>query len=126
MVARIVTLFILLCLLPVITSSSSSPVSVCIVGSGIGGSSVAHFLREYSSPSASASISVRVFERRGVVGGRMARVAVGGESFEAGGAILHPKNYHALNYTRLIGLKIRWPNATSAGDGRDDDGDFGI
>ncbi|KAI6699920.1 hypothetical protein NL676_014244 [Syzygium grande] len=125
MVARIATLFILLCLLPVITSSSS-PVSVCIVGSGIGGSSVAHFLREYSSPSASASISVRVFERRGVVGGRMASVAVGGESFEAGGAILHPKNYHALNYTRLIGLKIRWPNATSAGDGREDDGDFGI
>lgn len=128
MVARIATLFVLLFWLPIITTSSSSAagssLSVCIVGSGIGGSSVAHFLREYASPS--ASISIRVFERHGVVGGRMARVNVGGDSFEAGGSILHPKNYYALNYTRLIGLKIRWPNASSASDGRDDDGDFGI
>ncbi|XP_030440521.1 farnesylcysteine lyase-like [Syzygium oleosum] len=125
MAARIATLFILLLSLPTITPSSSpSSLWVCIVGSGIGGSSVAHFLREYSSPS--ASISIRVFERHGVVGGRMARVNVGGDSFEAGGSILHPKNYHALNYTKLIGLKMRWPNATSASDGRDDDGDFGI
>ncbi|KAK3411363.1 hypothetical protein EUGRSUZ_I00123 [Eucalyptus grandis] len=128
MVARIATLFVLLFWLPIITTSSSSAagssLSVCIVGSGIGGSSVAHFLREYASPS--ASISIRVFERHGVVGGRMARVNVGGDSFEAGGSILHPKNYYALNFTRLIGLKIRWPNASSASDGRDDDGDFGI
>ncbi|XP_048127992.1 farnesylcysteine lyase [Rhodamnia argentea] len=126
MVARTAALFILLVSLPIITSSSSSSssLSVCIVGSGIGGSSVAHFLREYSAPS--ASISIRVFERHGVVGGRMARVNVGGDSFEAGGSILHPKNYHALNYTKLIGLKIRWPNATRDSDGRDDDSDFGI
>lgn len=56
----------------------------------------------------------------------MARVEIGGETFEAGGSILHPKNYHVLNYTELIGLKIKWPNSSKAGDGDDDDGSFGI
>ncbi|KAH6769417.1 farnesylcysteine lyase [Perilla frutescens var. frutescens] len=81
--------------------------SVCIIGSGIGGASVAHFLRRYSPPNTLAQIAI--FERHGVVGGRMATVTIGGETFEAGASILHPKNYHAVNYTSYLGLKRKEP-----------------
>ncbi|GMG99825.1 hypothetical protein Nepgr_001665 [Nepenthes gracilis] len=84
--------------------SSPPPATVCIVGSGIAGSSLAHFLRRYSAhPSRIGTI--RIFERNGVVGGRMATVTVANEIFEAGASILHPKNYHALNFTNLLNLK---------------------
>ncbi|KAK4786139.1 hypothetical protein SAY86_002828 [Trapa natans] len=110
--------------LPIPSSPQSDVISVCIVGAGIGGSSAAHFIRKYSPPA--TEIQISVFERNPLVGGRMARVEIGGETFEAGGSILHPKNYHVLNYTELIGLKIKWPNSSKAGDGDDDEGSFGI
>lgn len=81
--------------------------TVCIIGSGIGGASVAHFLRRYSPPDAIGQIAI--FERHGVVGGRMATVTIAGETFEAGGSILHPKNYYARNYTGLLGLQAKVP-----------------
>ncbi|KAL6219890.1 hypothetical protein ACLB2K_007649 [Fragaria x ananassa] len=94
--------------------------TVCIVGAGIGGASVAHFLREYSSP-ATPNLTIRMFERNVVVGGRMATVNVSGEFFEAGASILHPKNYHAVNYTKLLNLIVNAPSSS------DDDSDgFGI
>ena len=90
---------------------SSNP-TVCIIGSGIGGSSVAHFLRLYSS-SNSNPFSIQIFERNGVVGGRMAIVNVSGEIFEAGASILHPKNFYAVNYTKFLGLKNKDPPSSS-------------
>ncbi|CAA0819518.1 Farnesylcysteine lyase [Striga hermonthica] len=81
--------------------------SVCIIGSGIGGASVAHFLRRYSDPQTIGPITI--FERNGVVGGRMATVTISGETFEAGGSILHPKNYHVSNYTKYLNLKVKAP-----------------
>lgn len=39
----------------------------------------------------------------------MATVTISGETFEAGGSILHPKNYHALNYTKFLGLQANRP-----------------
>ncbi|CAK9183677.1 unnamed protein product, partial [Ilex paraguariensis] len=93
------------------SQSEPTPPTVCIIGSGIGGSSVAHFLRTYSNPSHLHQI--RIFERHGVVGGRMATVSISGETFEAGASILHPKNYHALNYTKLLNLKVNEPSSSS-------------
>lgn len=81
--------------------------TVCIIGSGIGGASVAHFLRRYAEPQAIGQITI--FERNGVVGGRMATVTISGETFEAGASILHPKNYHALNYTKYLNLQVNKP-----------------
>ncbi|WOH07054.1 hypothetical protein DCAR_0626485 [Daucus carota subsp. sativus] len=92
-------LFILLTLSPI--TSSHSP-TTCIIGSGIGGASVAHFLRHYSH-----SGPIHIFERNDVVGGRMATVTIAGDTFEAGASILHPKNYHAVNYTKLLKLKAK-------------------
>ncbi|GLJ44512.1 hypothetical protein SUGI_0934390 [Cryptomeria japonica] len=86
---------------------------ICIVGSGIGGASAAHFLRKYSQE----GMEIHVFERNSVVGGRMAMVELGGDKFEAGGSILHPKNLYTLQYTELLGLQ-----RSSGGD----DTDFGI
>ncbi|KAL2498518.1 Farnesylcysteine lyase [Abeliophyllum distichum] len=89
--------------------------TVCIIGSGIGGASVAHFLRHYSAiyhPSQSPIGQINIFERNGVVGGRMATVTVSGETFEAGASILHPKNYHALNYTKYLNLQLKTPKLT--------------
>ncbi|KAI4317379.1 hypothetical protein L6164_025251 [Bauhinia variegata] len=84
----------------------SSSSTVCIIGSGIGGSSVAHFLRQYL-PESVPPPNIRMFERNGVVGGRIATVTVAGETFEAGASILHPKNFHAVNYTKLLNLKAK-------------------
>ncbi|KAL0378171.1 UNVERIFIED_CONTAM: Farnesylcysteine lyase [Sesamum radiatum] len=84
--------------------------TVCIIGSGIGGASVAHFLRSYSDPKTIGQITI--FERHGVVGGRMATVTIAGETFEAGASILHPKNYHALNYTKYLNLQVKQPKST--------------
>lgn len=91
---------------------------VCIVGSGIGGSSAAHFLRKYSQESMETDMEIHVFEKNPTVGGRMAMVELAGDKFEAGGSILHPKNLHTLHYTELLGLKQK--------TGGDDDSDFGI
>ena len=52
----------------------------------------------------------------------MATVNVGGQTFEAGASILHPKNYHALNYSKLLGLKVKPPPASEG----DDSLSFGI
>ena len=93
--------------------SPDAPTStVCIIGSGSGGSSVAHFLRQYS-PNSTPAIDIHVFERKGIPGGRMATVTVAGETFEAGGSILHPKNWHAVNYTKLLNLKVKKPSSES-------------
>ncbi|EXB56421.1 Farnesylcysteine lyase [Morus notabilis] len=88
--------------------------TVCIVGSGIGGSSVAHFLRLFSTSLDDAVFDIRMFERNVVVGGRMATVDLSGEVFEAGASILHPKNLYALNYTNLLNLTIKEPSSSAS------------
>lgn len=37
----------------------------------------------------------------------MATITISNHTFEAGASILHPKNYHALNFTKLLNLKIK-------------------
>lgn len=91
---------------------SLSSSDVCIVGSGIAGSSLAYFLREYSDPSLFRNI--RIFERNDVVGGRMATVSIAGETFEAGASILHPKNYYVLNFTKMLNLEVNPPSSSSS------------
>ncbi|KAJ6917095.1 farnesylcysteine lyase-like [Populus alba x Populus x berolinensis] len=93
------------------TSSGGDDATVCIIGSGIGGSSVAHFLRQYST---SHHPKILIFERHAIVGGRMATVTIGGDAFEAGASILHPKNYHASNYTNLLNLTGKRPSSSES------------
>ncbi|XP_054820885.1 farnesylcysteine lyase [Prosopis cineraria] len=93
-------------------AATSPAPTVCIIGSGIGGSSVAHFLRKYS-PNSPHPIKIQMFERNGLVGGRMATVNVAGDTFEAGASILHPKNFHALNYSKLLNLEFKEKDSSS-------------
>lgn len=44
----------------------------------------------------------------------MATVTISGNTFEAGASILHPKNYHALNFTKLLNLTINEPSSDSS------------
>ncbi|XP_043711496.1 farnesylcysteine lyase-like [Telopea speciosissima] len=99
-----------------VASLEPSPsTSVCIIGSGIAGSSVAHFLRRYSADPLLPTVNgIRIFERHQIVGGRMATVSIGGDTFEAGASILHPKNYHALNFTKSLNLLIKEPSSDSS------------
>ncbi|KAK7275086.1 hypothetical protein RIF29_16193 [Crotalaria pallida] len=90
----------------VLTPSDVPTTTVCIIGAGIGGSSVAHFLRKYY-PNSTPFTKILIFEKNPVVGGRMATVTIGGHTFEAGASILHPKNLHAASYAKLLNLKVK-------------------
>ncbi|KAH0892546.1 hypothetical protein HID58_054975 [Brassica napus] len=102
---------LLLCSGDSTTVEDESPPTVCIIGSGIGGSSVAHFLRNYSASTALSRSRILMFERHERVGGRMRTVTVSGDTFEAGGSILHPKNYHARDFVERFNLTVRSPTA---------------
>ncbi|KAF4349804.1 hypothetical protein F8388_001082 [Cannabis sativa] len=114
MVLSRLTLIFILYFLSVSSATNPPPpdAAVCIVGAGIGGSSLAHFLRLYSTPD--VDFHIRIFERNDVVGGRTATVNVSGDFFEAGASILHPKNFHTLNYTKLLNLTIKEPSSSSS------------
>lgn len=113
--AAVALIFTLLPVTVIVSSASPPPAAptACIIGSGIGGSSVAHFLRRYDDTQKIGQI--RMFERHGWVGGRMATITVAGETFEAGASILHPKNYHALEFTKLLNLTIKKPPSSMSG-----------
>ncbi|RNJ25811.1 prenylcysteine lyase family protein [Halosegnis longus] len=61
--------------------------AVAVVGAGIGGASLAWFLRERSD-----TARVDVYEASERVGGRLRSVSVGGRRFEAGGKHIHERN----------------------------------
>ncbi|PWA44314.1 Prenylcysteine lyase [Artemisia annua] len=85
------------------TTSTTTTTNICIIGTGISGSSLSHFLRHYSP---TQTQTIHLFDRHTKPGGRMATVTIGGDTFEAGASILHPKNYHALNFTKMLGLGV--------------------
>eukprot|EP00897_Mesotaenium_endlicherianum_P000061 jgi/Mesen1/10055/ME000730S09350 len=89
----------------------TSAESICIIGSGVGGSSAAHFIRNLSGN----AHDIHVFEAHDSVGGRTAVVELSGDFFEAGASIIHSKNLHLVNFADLLGLeKVKAPD-TEAG-----------
>ncbi|CAD6258921.1 unnamed protein product [Miscanthus lutarioriparius] len=53
------------------------------------------------------SLLLRVFERRHKVGGRLGTVTLAGDSFEARGSIIRPRNLHARHFADLLGLAAK-------------------
>ncbi|KAJ4786431.1 Prenylcysteine oxidase [Rhynchospora pubera] len=94
---------LLLLLFSLSSPSTSLPTSVCVIGSGIGGSSLSFFLQNQTAIPTS-HLSIRVFERRGRIGGRTASVNLSGDLFNAGASIIHGKNLHAVRFAELLGL----------------------
>ncbi|XP_014225239.1 prenylcysteine oxidase-like isoform X1 [Trichogramma pretiosum] len=86
-----------------INSLQACKPKIAIIGAGIGGSSAAHFL---TKPFRNAEI--HVFEKN-VVGGRLSLVKFGNEEFEAGGAIIHPRNKYMQEFVKLLNLSARPP-----------------
>jgi len=60
---------------------------VAIIGAGIGGTSVAHYLSEQIK----SALDVTIIDS-GVVGGRLATTVIAGREYETGGSIIHPAN----------------------------------
>lgn len=44
----------------------------------------------------------------------MATVVLAGETFEAGASILHPKNFHAVNFTKMLNLSVKTPPSSES------------
>ena len=78
---------------------------IAIIGSGIGGSATAHFVREIFGENAQIS----VFEKADRMGGRLATVDFVGETFESGGSIIHPKNLYMKKFVKLLGISTYAP-----------------
>ena len=72
---------------------------IAIIGSGIAGSSAAHFVRQILGPDA----QIEVFERSDKVGGRLATIQVAGHVYEAGGSIIHPENMYMKSFVKDLG-----------------------
>ncbi|XP_058803534.1 prenylcysteine oxidase 1-like [Phymastichus coffea] len=88
---------------------------VAIIGAGIGGASASYFLTELFDK----NIDIDIFESN-IVGGRLATVKFGNKEFEAGGAIIHPRNKYMQDFVKLLNL-----NTTHSNDLLNDDR-FGI
>ena len=81
--------------------SDQSDNSVFLISTlGIGGSSVAYFLRQ-EFPNAEIS----TFESSLHLGGRLATVEVGGRFYETGGSIIHSANQYMTKYLDICKLK---------------------
>uniref|UniRef100_A0ABD2WI66 Prenylcysteine lyase domain-containing protein n=1 Tax=Trichogramma kaykai TaxID=54128 RepID=A0ABD2WI66_9HYME len=86
-----------------INSLQACKPKIAIIGAGIGGSSAAHFLTKLFR-----NAEIHVFEKN-VVGGRLSLVKFGNEEFEAGGAIIHPRNKYMQEFVKFLNLSARPP-----------------
>lgn len=69
-----------------------------VIGAGIGGSSVTHFLQQHFGP----RVQLDVYEKD-TVGGRLATVTVNKQQYESGGAFIHSLNLHMQDFVNLLG-----------------------
>ncbi|CAK4077503.1 unnamed protein product [Aphanomyces euteiches] len=90
--------------------AASNQQSVCIVGSGVGGSSTAFRLRQLlEQGGAKDTTEIHVFEQTGIVGGRVAVFDHHGQTIEAGGTVFLTNNRYMMEYADLLDLPLRKP-----------------
>ena len=83
-------------------SPSQSPFRVAIIGSGVGGSTCAYFLRQlFPSPS---TLSLTLYERSPHPGGRVQSTTIDGHPLEAGASIIHHTNAYLRNLSLTLNL----------------------
>ncbi|XP_011501304.1 PREDICTED: prenylcysteine oxidase-like [Ceratosolen solmsi marchali] len=78
--------------------------NVAIIGAGIGGASTSHFLTKLFDK----NLKIDIFESK-TIGGRLATVKLGNNDFEAGGAIIHPRNIYMKYFVKLLNLHSKTP-----------------
>ena len=72
-----------------------------IIGGGIGGASASHFLTELFKN----YVEIDLFEPK-KLGGRLANIEVGGNEYEAGGSVIHPRNKYMQDFVKILGENI--------------------
>uniref|UniRef100_A0A8C9QCB5 Uncharacterized protein n=1 Tax=Spermophilus dauricus TaxID=99837 RepID=A0A8C9QCB5_SPEDA len=70
---------------------------ISVVGAGIGGSAVAHFLQQHFGP----RVQIDVYEK-GTVGGRLATISVNKQHYESGAASFHSLSLHMQDFVKLL------------------------
>ncbi|XP_052598236.1 prenylcysteine oxidase-like isoform X2 [Peromyscus californicus insignis] len=78
------------------------PGKIAVIGAGIGGSAVAHFLQQHFGP----RVQIVVYEK-GAVGGRLATISVNKQNYESGAASFHSLSLHMQDFVKLLGLRQR-------------------
>ncbi|XP_007516446.1 prenylcysteine oxidase-like [Erinaceus europaeus] len=86
----------------VATGGDSRPGKIAVVGAGIGGSAVAHFLQQHFGP----QVQIDVYEQQ-AVGGRLATISVNKQHYESGAASFHSLSLHMQNFVKQLGLRHR-------------------
>ncbi|XP_004451021.1 prenylcysteine oxidase-like isoform X2 [Dasypus novemcinctus] len=78
------------------------PGRIAVVGAGIGGAAVAHFLQQHFGP----RVQIDVYEK-GTIGGRLATISVNKQHYESGAASFHSLSLHMQDFVKLLGLRHR-------------------
>ncbi|KAM3925763.1 prenylcysteine oxidase 1-like [Leptodactylus fuscus] len=78
------------------------PGRIAVIGAGIGGSAVTHFLHQQFGP----QVQIDVYEADRV-GGRLATLTVNSQQYECGSPSIHSLNLHMQDFVKLLGLKHR-------------------
>ncbi|XP_077183198.1 prenylcysteine oxidase 1-like [Paroedura picta] len=86
----------------VAAAGDAPPGKIAVIGAGIGGSSVSHFLQQHFG----LQVQLDVYEKD-TVGGRLATVTVNKQQYESGGASIHSLNLHMQDFVKVLGLKHR-------------------
>ncbi|KAI5935301.1 prenylcysteine oxidase 1-like [Manis javanica] len=84
------------------TGGDARPSKIAVVGAGIGGSAVAHFLQQHFGP----RVQIDVYEK-GTVGGRLATISVNKQHYESGAASFHSLSLHMQGFVKQLGLRHR-------------------
>ncbi|KAF5913306.1 prenylcysteine oxidase-like [Diceros bicornis minor] len=84
------------------TGGDARPSKIAVVGAGIGGSAVAHFLQQHFGP----RVQIDVYEK-GTVGGRLATISVNKQHYESGAASFHSLSLHMQDFVKQLGLRHR-------------------
>ena len=79
--------------------SPKSVFKIAVIGSGIGGSSAAYFIRNLFGQDA----SIDVFEKATKIGGRIGVVDIDGNVVEAGGSVIHDSNRYMAQFCEMGG-----------------------
>lgn len=72
--------------------------NLAIIGAGVGGTSAGYFLSQ--TPGLKPIIDIYT---KDTVGGRLSTLLVGGEEYETGGSILHPRNHYVKQFVKKFG-----------------------
>ncbi|XP_014219399.1 prenylcysteine oxidase-like [Copidosoma floridanum] len=78
---------------------------VAVIGAGIGGASASQFITELFNK----NVEIDVFEAK-KIGGRLANIEFGSNEYEAGGAIIHPRNKYMVDFVNQLGLEHTPPS----------------